>query len=128
MGYYDPVYLRPHHKQAIRLRLQGYSHERIGRFIGMHPKAVSKLLNSKKPRQLIQEYEQELDKALKEKFGKSTLAKINGLKGEDGRLDLDKAFSVFESALEVSWTKKHARRKRRTGEDFVREIMDQGAG
>jgi len=33
-----------------------------------------------------------------------------------------------EPALDVSWTKKHSRRKRRSAEDVVREMMEEGRG
>jgi DNA-binding transcriptional MerR regulator len=123
MGYYDPTYLKPHHKQAVRLRLQGYSHEEIGKRLKMHPKHVSKVLNSKKALQHMEEIEQKLDRGLKENFRKSFQAKINGLKGNDGKLDLDTASRLLESALDVSWTKRHSRRKRRTAEDVVAEMI-----
>ena len=140
MGFYNPVELKPHHKQAVRLSLQGYSHEEIGRLLGKHPKHISKLLNSKKARQLMQEYQREIDQAFQENFAESLRRQTKRLKeiasskpflilelmhlpAEARRRKLRKL--TREPALDVSWTKKHSRRKRRGAEDVVREMMEQ---
>jgi hypothetical protein len=141
MGYYEPAYLRAHHKQAVRLRLQRYSHPEIGKLLGMHPKAVCKLLNSRKARLLIQEFDQVLEAASRKRMHElylGTKKRIEELKGQVREGDLDAAGIVLETigsgkplppSLDVSWSKRPRRRrrwKRRAIEDVVAELMSQG--
>ena len=143
MGYYDPVELKSHHKVAVWLRLQGYSHEEIGTLLNRHPKHISKLVNSKKARELMEEYELLYDRAFRENLAESLSSgnirlkvacalnpelpfELMQLDPEARRKKLRKI--ARELTLDVSWTKKHSRRKRRSAEDVVREMMEEGRG
>jgi len=123
MGYYDPVELKPHHRQAVRLRLQGYSHEEIGYLLGMHQKSVTRLLNSKKARELMKEYEREINVAFKEGIKKTFSQQLSIVQKELAKGNMRLAGKLLEAPLDVFWTKKHNRRKRRTAEDVIAELM-----